>query len=140
MTLGEAVYPLAFWVLILLPPAQYVSGSPVDQIMRHLLDFPSSSTLSRLTCSPSITIIFCCKLSSFLQLLHLGLQSASQEEFESSQVAASQVVLVVKNPPVSARDITDMGLIPGSGRYPGEGNGNPRQDSCLGNLMDRGAW
>ena len=53
---------------------------------------------------------------------------------------ASQVVLVVKNPPANARDIRDMGLIPGSGRSPGAGNGNPLQYSCLENPMDRGAW
>ena len=34
----------------------------------------------------------------------------------------------------------DLGLIPGSGRCPGEGNGNPLQYSCLENPMDRGAW
>ena len=34
----------------------------------------------------------------------------------------------------------DLGLIPGSERSPGEGNGNPLQYSCLGNPMDRGAW
>ena len=45
--------------------------------------------------------------------------------------------LVVKNPPVNA---TDVGSIPGSGRSPGEGNGNPLQPSCLENFMDRGAW
>ena len=33
-----------------------------------------------------------------------------------------------------------VGSIPGSGRYPGDGNGNPLQYSCLGNAMDRGAW
>ena len=44
---------------------------------------------------------------------------------------------VVKNPPANARD---MGSIPGSGRYPGEVNGNPLQYSCLGNPMDREAW
>ena len=44
---------------------------------------------------------------------------------------------VVKNPPASARD---MGLIPGSERSLGEGNGNPLQYSCLGNPLDRGAW
>ena len=44
---------------------------------------------------------------------------------------------VVKNPPANARD---MGLIPGLGRSPGEGNGNPLQYSCLGNPIDRGAW
>jgi len=34
----------------------------------------------------------------------------------------------------------DAGLIPGLGRLPGEGNGNPLQNSCLENSMDRGAW
>ena len=34
----------------------------------------------------------------------------------------------------------DLGWIPGSGRFPGEGSGNPLQYSCLGNPMDRGAW
>ena len=53
---------------------------------------------------------------------------------------ASQVVLVVKNPPTNAIDIRDTGSIPGSGRSPGEGNGNPLQYSCLENPMDRGAW
>ena len=47
---------------------------------------------------------------------------------------------VVKNPPASAGDAGDLGSIPGSGRSPGEGNGNPLQYSCLGNPMDRGAW
>ena len=44
---------------------------------------------------------------------------------------------VVRNPPVNARGVR---LISGSGRIPGEGNGNPLQYSCLGNPMDRGAW
>ena len=44
---------------------------------------------------------------------------------------------MVKNPPANAGD---EGSIPGLGRCPGEGNGNPLQDSCLGNAMDRGAW
>ena len=39
-----------------------------------------------------------------------------------------------------ARDAGDSGLIPGSGRSPGGGNGNPLHYSCLGNPMDRGAW
>ena len=38
--------------------------------------------------------------------------------------------LVVKNPSANAKDIGDVGLIPGSGRSPGEGNGNPLQYSC----------
>ena len=40
----------------------------------------------------------------------------------------------------SAGDLRDVGLIPGSGRSPGEGHGNPLQYSCLENPMDRGAW
>ena len=48
--------------------------------------------------------------------------------------------LAVKNLPANAGDIRNTGLIPGSGRSPGEGNGNPLQYSCLGNPMDRGAW
>ena len=47
---------------------------------------------------------------------------------------------MVKNLPVDAGDVTDAGLIPGSGRSPEEGNGNPFQYSCLGNPVDRGAW
>ena len=47
---------------------------------------------------------------------------------------------MVKNPSANAGDAEDMGLIPGSGRVPGEGNGNPFQYSCLENSMDRGAW
>ena len=49
----------------------------------------------------------------------------------------SQVVQVVKNLPIKAGDV---GLIPGLGRSPGGGHGNPLQYSCLGNPMDRGAW
>ena len=50
------------------------------------------------------------------------------------------MVLVVKNLPASAGDVRDMGSIPGWGRSPREGNGNPLQYSCLKNPMDRGAW
>ena len=48
--------------------------------------------------------------------------------------------LVVKTPPANAGDAGHTGLIPGSGRSPGEGNGNLLQYSCLGNPTDRGAW
>ena len=40
----------------------------------------------------------------------------------------------------SGYNVGDLGSIPGSGRYPREGNGNPLQYSCLENCMDRGAW
>ena len=50
------------------------------------------------------------------------------------------MVLVVKDLPANAGDTRDLVSIPGLGRSPGEGNGNPPQYSCLGNSMDRGAW
>ena len=45
---------------------------------------------------------------------------------------------MVKNPPVNTGDSGDTGSIPGSGRSPGEGNGNPFQYSCLGNPVEPG--
>ena len=54
---------------------------------------------------------------------------------------ASQVALVVKNLPANAGDLGDVpSSIPGLGRLPGEGHGNPLQHSCLENLMDKGVW
>ena len=59
-----------------------------------------------------------------------------KEEYQ----AAERVALVAKNLPANAGDTRDVGLIPELGRSPGEGSGNLFQYSCLGNLMDRGAW
>ena len=53
---------------------------------------------------------------------------------------ASQAALVKKNTLANAVDVRDTGLIPGSGRPPGGGNGNPLKCSCLENPMDRGGW
>ena len=52
------------------------------------------------------------------------------------QSGTSLVAFVVKNLPNNAGDIRDLGLIPGSGRSPGRGHGNPLQYSCLENPMD----
>ena len=48
--------------------------------------------------------------------------------------------MIKKNPPASAGDVRDVGLIPGFGRSPGGGHGNPLQYACLENPMDRGSW
>ena len=53
---------------------------------------------------------------------------------------ASQVVPVVKNLSANVGDLRDVGLIPGLGRSPGGRHGNPLQDSCLENPIDRGGW
>ena len=47
---------------------------------------------------------------------------------------------MVKNPPASSGDVRDESSVPGLGRSPEEGNGNPLQYSCLENSMDRGGW
>ena len=60
--------------------------------------------------------------------------------FYICQHVASQVALVVKKPPANVGDERDMGSIPGSGRSPGGGHGDPLQYSCLENPVDRGAW
>ena len=52
----------------------------------------------------------------------------------------SQVVQLVKNLPANTGDARDVGLISGLGRFPGIGNGNPLQYSCLENSMDRELW
>ena len=50
------------------------------------------------------------------------------------------MAIVVNYLPADAGDLRDVGLIPGSGRSPGEEKGNPLKYSCLGNFMDRGIW
>ena len=57
-----------------------------------------------------------------------------------SSSGTSQVALMTKNPPANAGDKRYAGLIPGSGRSPGEGNGNPLQYFCWKIPMDRGGW
>ena len=52
----------------------------------------------------------------------------------------AKVALVVENLSANAGDIRDSGSIPGLGRSPGGGHGNPLQYSCLENPMDRGDW
>ena len=66
-----------------------------------------------------IYIIVCCKLYRFL--LHMDFPGGSDGK-------------------VSVYNVRDLGSIPGLGRFPGEGNGNPLQYSCLENPMDGGAW
>ena len=53
---------------------------------------------------------------------------------------ASQVMLVLKNPPANSGDVRDMDSMPWPGRSSGVENGNPLQHSCLENPMDREAW
>ena len=72
--------------------------------------------------------------------MHTYIQKKSFSELLEHEGGTSHVALVVKNPPVHARDIRDFGWIPGSGRSPGGGHDNPLQCSCLENPMDKGTW
>ena len=62
-----------------------------------------------------------------------------EAEASVMEVGISLVALVVKNPSANAEDERDTSSIPGSGRSSGGGHGNPLQDSCLENPMDRGS-
>ena len=61
----------------------------------------------------------------FLSQYHLGIENGLPRWLSGKEFACNA---------------GDPGLIPGSGRYPGEGNGNPLQYSCLENPMDKGCW
>ena len=69
-----------------------------------------------------------------------------QEDYSDTSIVKeyaqwwAQVTPVVENLPANTGDIRDVGLIPGSGRCPGEGNGYLLQYFCLENPMDTGAW
>ena len=62
------------------------------------------------------------------------------KRLSSSSNMVLWVALGVKNHLTNAGDLRDVCLIPGSGRSPGRGHGNPHQYSCLKNPMDRGGW
>ena len=86
----------------------------------------------------------CCvrKVQQEFQYGELGHQGTVRQ-LDDKHISCSLaylVALMVKNPPASAGDVRDTGLIPGSGRFPGGGHGKPLQYSCLGNSMDRGSW
>ena len=77
-----------------------------------------------------------CRLGQPVLVTHLGIQVPLRAPIKNAEVGFPGGS-VVKNLPANARD---MSLNPGSGRSPGERNGNPLQYSCPGNPMNRGAW
>ena len=101
------------------------------------LQWPSLSTspLSEVTLS-GYSSFFICFFRGCAVRLAAG-KKAGEKSHWLSNVSTSLKAQMVK---VSAFNAGDLGLIPGSGRFPGEGNGNPLQYSCLENPMDGGAW
>ena len=103
-----------------------LSGSPCKRHTLPRIQLPASTTVwSRL----SLFITAPCVLGG---LFH-------PQRYEPKR-GASQVAIVVKTLPANAGDERDVGSIPGPGRSPGGGHGDPLQHSCLENPMDRGAW
>ena len=91
--------------------------------------------------SPYLYRFFWSKYTYSVPVPGLGTGGAGMNNTQSLfSTRASQVMLVVKKPPPSARDITNIGSIPQLGRSAGEGHGNPLQCSCLENPTNRGAW
>ena len=79
------------------------------------------------------------KISKTSHCLYLhGATDTDQIITQIYKLRGSPGVIVVENPPANAGDIRDMGSIPGSGKTPGGGHGNPLQYSSLENPMDRG--
>ena len=75
--------------------------------------------------------------SIWLQRVRHDLES---EQHISVVIPLLGISLVAQSVKASAYNVGDLGSSPGSGRSPGDGNGNPLQYSCLENPMDRGAW
>ena len=72
--------------------------------------------------------------------MKVELISAMNSQGTHLVIRPSPQMAVVKNPPAKAGDAIDVDLIPGSGKSPGERNGNPLWYSCLEYPMDRGTW
>ena len=86
--------------------------------------------LDSLFCSTDLHVWFCLHMSNMYHLMSLGIC------IHTWWVPGG----LVMNLPANAGDVRDLGSIPGSGRSLGGGHGNPLQNSCLENFMDRGAW
>ena len=94
--------------------------------------------MNALTAGPSTSIIMTVRLK-YVIILHGFLRTG---ELPNNYTGFPGGVTVKHLPATQETTCNagDAGLIPGSGRSPEKGNGNPLQDSCLGNPMDRGAW
>ena len=127
----------------LLSKSFYSLISPTWLLLQNiLLDycfiFYNSSSLPDCYFDYLLVVCLVCQTLSSCSLsviVILGTQISAQDKAN-----ASQVVLVVKNLPVSVEDIRDPSSIPALGRSTGEGHGNPLQYSCLENPTGRGPW
>ena len=104
---------------------------PIETKKKNQPDLSSGTFLKRTGKSGAISEYVCRVRQQFLALFL---------KFPKLDTEWKWSKLVVSGVKASACNAGDLGSIPGSGRSPGEGNGNPLQYSCLENPMDRGAW
>ena len=110
------------------PTSRYSSPKIWKRLGRHLYTYVHSSIIHNSqkveATEVSVNLDEWVKKKNHVQYIQQGFSDSS----------------VGKEPTCSAGDIWDEGLIPGLGRSPGEGNGNPLQYFCLKNPLDRGGW
>ena len=105
----------------------------------YIQTYTTSSLFIHLLMDPSCYHVLVILNSAAMNIgVHVYFQISVFLKYIFRSGGTSQVVLVVKNLPANAGDIRYMSLIPGSGRSPGGGHGNPLQYSCLENPLDRG--
>ena len=118
------------------PWPQQCSGA----VLQLLTPDPGSPTVfARLgeECNNGVCQCLCHWMWGKISIILLPLEPVFSDLQISLHIWGFPDVSVVKNPPANAGD---SGTIPGSGRFPGGGHGNPLQHSCLENPIDRGAW
>ena len=127
--------PSDCWTALQLHGIHRFFSPSLDYPLFYLLDWPKGLFLQKDPNRPFLTQY----LGNLYSVCHVPVtvQSGSYELAHGILLMASQVAQMVKNPPASAGD---AGLIPGSRKSSGEGNGNPLQYFCLDSPMDRGAW
>ena len=137
---NHALLPSMKFTLSCFYPLAYANPSSINDFSRSIFDRKTIllffqiifQLFSRFLLSGGHWIWFCKQKQSLVcssRPLSLGIAFLSRMGFPGGSDATE-----------SAYNAGDLGLIPGSGRSPGEGNGNPLQYSCLENPMDAGAW
>ena len=128
---------LTSWeVFITMICTQHMTSLRLEQVKATLLPCEETGVSSTCPAGPKVILI--------KTIISLMKSEPFKEEIEEIEVFllfiwASQVALVVKISPANAGNVRDTGSTPGSGRSPGEGNGNPLQYSCLKNSTDSAA-
>ena len=143
---GDTVYSPSLWIWLLLNPmdggAWWAAVHGVAESRTRLIDFTFTfHALEKEMATHSSVLAWRIPGTGEPDgLPSMGSHKVGQD-WSDLAAAASQVALMVKNSPANAGDVRDVGLLPGLGRSPGEGNGNPLQYSCLeGPIWTEGTW